>query len=135
MLDIIGSIELDADGFAEGDVLVGVGEKSCVLVAAEDLDLVAVAATAEQESAVGCDVEHAGMGSRELVTHAIEQPCLTIDGKDGDAIIFQTIAGIQESAIGAQVDIRSSACPHVVRNDFLKLFQFALLVAENCHTA
>ena len=38
--------ELDADGFAEGDVLMGVGEEACVAVSLEYLDLVAVAAAA-----------------------------------------------------------------------------------------
>ena len=38
--------ELDADGFAQGNVLVGVGEEACVGVASEDLNLVAVAAAA-----------------------------------------------------------------------------------------
>ncbi len=43
---IVCSEELDTDGFAEGDVLMGVGEEACVGVAPEDLDFVAVAATA-----------------------------------------------------------------------------------------
>ena len=38
--------ELDADGFAQGDVLMGIGEETCGAVTLEDLDLVAVAAAA-----------------------------------------------------------------------------------------
>ncbi len=33
-----------ADGFAEDDVLMGVGEEACVTVSLEDLNLVAIAA-------------------------------------------------------------------------------------------
>lgn len=95
-----GLIELDADGVAEGDVLVGVGQESCGHVTAEDLDFVAVAAAAQQITAVGRDVELAGMGCRGLVADAGEQPGPAVDGKDGDALIPQAIARIEEFAVG-----------------------------------
>ena len=49
-----------------------IGEETCGAVTLEDLDLVAVAATAQQETAVGRDVEHAGMGCCGLVADARE---------------------------------------------------------------
>ena len=112
--------ELDADGLAQGDVLMRVGEETCVGVAPEDLDLVAVTATAQQETAVGRDVEHAGMGCCGLIADAREQSRLAVDGEDGDALGFQTIAGIQETAIGTEVYICSASSPHAVRDDFLE---------------
>ena len=69
-----------------------IGEETCGAVTLEDLDLVAVAATAQQETAVGRDVEHAGMGCCGLVADARELSRQAVDGKDGDAIGFQTIA-------------------------------------------
>ena len=72
--------------------MVGVGEEAGVWVAQEDLDLVAVAAAAEQKTAVGRDVELAGMGGCGLVADAREEPCLGVHCKDGDALVFQTIA-------------------------------------------
>ncbi len=38
--------ELDADGLAQEDVLMGIGEETCGAVTLEDLNLVAVAAAA-----------------------------------------------------------------------------------------
>ena len=100
----------------------GVDEKACVAVTHEDLDLVAVAAAAQQETAVGRDVEHAGMGCCGLVADAREQTGLAVDGKDGDALGFQTIAGIQKSAVRAEMYICSASCLHAVRDDFLERF-------------
>ena len=70
----------------------GVGEEACVGVSPEDLDFVAVAATAQEVSAVGRNVELAGMHCCGLVADAREQPRLVVDGKDGDALVFQAIA-------------------------------------------
>ena len=70
----------------------GVGEEACVSVTPEDLDLVAVAATTQQETAVGRDVKHAGMGCCGLVADAREQSRQAVHGKDGNALGFQTIA-------------------------------------------
>ena len=70
----------------------GVGKESCVGIAQEDLDLVAVTTTAQQETTIGRDVELARMGGCGLVADAREQSRLAVDGKDGDALIFQTIA-------------------------------------------
>ena len=83
---------MHADGVAERDVLMGVGEQSGVAVSPEHLDLVAIATTAQPETAIGRDIELAGMGYCGLVADTCEQPRLAIDGKDGDALGFQTIA-------------------------------------------
>ena len=98
----------------------GVGEEARVAVTHEDLDLVAVTAAAQQETAVGRDVEHAGMGCCGLVAGACEQSRLAINGKDGDALGFQTIAGIQKSAVGTEMYICSASRPHAIRDDFLE---------------
>ena len=100
----------------------GVGEEACVAVSLEDLDLVAVTAAAQQETVVGRDVEHAGMGCCGLVADACEQSRLAINGKDGDALGFQTIAGIQKSAVGTEMYICSASSPHAIRDDFLERF-------------
>ena len=100
----------------------GVGEKASVGVTLEDLDLVAIAAAAQQETAVGRDVEHAGMGCCGLIADAREQSGLTIDGKDGDALGSQAIAGIQKSAVGTEMYICSASCHHAIRDDFLERF-------------
>ena len=100
----------------------GVGEEACVAVSLEDLDLVAIAAAAQQETAVGRDVEHAGMGCCGLIADAREQSCLAVNGKDGDAIGFQTMAGIQKSAVGTEMYICSASCPHAIRDNFLERF-------------
>ena len=64
------SKELHTDRFTERDVLMGIGEKSCDVVTLEDLNLATVAAAAQQELAVGRDVELAGMGTSGLVSDA-----------------------------------------------------------------
>ena len=78
----------------------GVGEESCVSVTSEHLDLVTIAATTQEETPVRRDVEHARVGCCGLVAHAREQSGLAIDGKNGDAISFQTIAGIKKFTVG-----------------------------------
>ena len=70
----------------------GVGEQSRPVVTTEYLNPVAVAATAQQETAVGRDIEMAGMRSRWLVADSGEQPNLAVNGKDGYALGFQAIA-------------------------------------------
>ena len=104
------SKELYADRFAQGNVLMGICQESCLVVSNENLNLVAVTATAQQELAVGRDVELARVGRRGLVANASEQSGLTVDREDGDAFGFQTIAGIKKAAIGTQVDIRAASC-------------------------
>ena len=84
--------ELHADGSADGNVVAGVGEQSGRLVAAEHLDLVAVAAAAEQEVAVGGDVELSWMGCRGLIADRREQAWQCVDGEDGDALGLQAVA-------------------------------------------
>ena len=116
------SIALDADGCAEQDVLMRVGKQACPVVTTEDLNLVAVAAAAEQVTAVGSDIKHAGMGGRGLVADASEQPRLAVNTEDGYALRFQTIAGVEKAAIGAQMDIRTASRPNAVRNNLLQLF-------------
>ena len=71
-----------------------VSEKSSYIITLEYLNLVAVAATAQQETAVGRDVEMAGMRRRWLVADEGEKPGLAVDSKDGDALGFQAIARV-----------------------------------------
>lgn len=53
----------------------GVGQHSSLAVTTEHLDFVAVAATAEQELSVGCDIELSGMGIRRLIADVGKQSC------------------------------------------------------------
>ena len=97
-------------------------EKSCRMITLEYLNLVAVAATAQQETAIGRDVELTGMNGCGLVADACEQSCLAVDGKDGDTIIFQAVARIEKSAVGTQMNIRSASRSYTVRDNFLEHF-------------
>ena len=112
--------ELDADGFTEGYVLMGVGEESCVSVTSEHLDLVTIAATTQEETPIARDVEVTGMGCCGLVADAREHSGLAINGKNGDAISFQTIAGIKKFTIETKMYICPTSRSHAIRDDFLQ---------------
>ena len=86
--------KLHAYGTADGDVAARVGKQSRLFIAAEDLNLVAVAAAAEQETAVGRDVELARVGCSGLIADVCEQSRLLVDGKDGNAFGLQPVAGL-----------------------------------------
>ena len=86
------SKELYTDRFAEQYVLMSVCQQPSPVVSTEDLNLAAVTATAQQEPAVGRDVELTGMGTCGLVPDVGEQSSLTINGKDGYAFSFQAVA-------------------------------------------
>ena len=72
----------------------GVSQQSCLAVTVEHLDFVAVAATAEQELSIGCDIELSGMSTRRLVTNAGEQTSLVVNRENSYALCFQSVAGI-----------------------------------------
>ena len=109
----------------------GVGQHSCLAVTTEHLDFVAIAATAEQELSIGCDIELSGMGIRRLIADAGEQSCLVVNGENSDAFGFQSIAGIEEPAIGTQVDIGTTTGTHTIRCNLLKRFKMTLAIIED----
>ena len=109
----------------------GVIQQSCLAVTVEHLDFVAVAARAEQELSIGCDIELSGMGIRRLIAETGEQTCLVVNGENSDAFGFQSIAGIEEPAIGTQMDVGTATGSHAVGRNLLKCLQSALAVSED----
>ena len=59
------------------------------------LNDIAVAAGGKQVFTVGRDVEVAGMDAGGLITYLCQGPIFGIHGKDGDAVFFQTVAGVE----------------------------------------
>ena len=109
----------------------GVGQHSCLAVTTEHLNFVDVAATAEQELSVGCDIELSGMGIRRLIADVGKQSCFVVNGENSDAFGFQSIAGIEEPAIGTQMDVGTPTGTHTIRCDLLKCLQTALAIIED----
>ena len=85
-------MELDADNLADRDILMCVSQHARLDIAAEYLNLIAVANAAEQVSSVGRDVELARMSACGLIADASEQSRCLVDGEDGDAFVLQAVA-------------------------------------------
>ena len=114
--------ELHADGHVYNDVLTGIPQQTGNFIAFVHLDDIAVAAGGKQVFAVRGDVELARMDAGKLVTHLGKCAILRIDGKDGDAVRLQTVAGIEVFTVGAEVDIRTATGSHSIGNNGLYLF-------------
>ena len=99
-------------------------------VAAEHLDDVAVAAGCEQEFPVGRDGEVARVRGGGLVARRGQRAVFFVDGEYGYPVTFQAVAGIEETAVGAEVDVRAAACMEVVGDNGLCLLQLSVGVAE-----
>ena len=94
------------------------------------LNDIAVAAGGKQVFAVGRDVEVAGMDAGGLITYLCQGPIFRIHGKDGDAVFFQTVAGVEVFPIRTEVDVCTSTGGYGVGCDSLYLFQAAVVVTE-----
>ena len=89
------------------------------------LNDIAVAAGGKQVFTVGRDVEVAGMDAGGLITYLCQGPIFGIHGKDGDAVFFQTVAGVEVFPIRTEVDVCTSTGGYGVGCDSLYLFQAA----------
>ena len=94
------------------------------------LNDIAVAAGGKQVFTVGRDVEVAGMDAGGLITYLCQGPIFGIHGKDGDAVFFQTVAGVEVFPIRTEVDVCTSTGGYGVGCDSLYLFQAAVVVTE-----
>lgn len=125
----------DADGAGEVDVLAGVGQLACFGVDGKDLYAVAVAAGAEQEASVGRDGEVARMASCGLVASIFQQPSLGVDAEDGESVAAQTVGGVEEAAVGRQVDVGASAALEIVAAHGLLLGEMSVAVGKHNYIA
>ena len=75
------------------------------MVDAENLDDVAVAAGAEQETSIGRDVEIARVDARRLVAYLGQPARFFFNGEDGYSVIDQSVRGVEEMAVGRQMDV------------------------------
>ena len=82
-----------------GDSAPRVGEESGLLVAGIQLHFVGIAAGDEDVSAVRRDGEVAGMGSSGLIGYFLHGSIVE-DADDGEAIALQSVARIEELAVG-----------------------------------
>ena len=125
--------KLHADGTADTYILVGVGQHTSLHVAAEHLNLIAVAATAEQILAVGRDVELSWMSRRGLIADVCQPTRPAVNSKDSNVLGLQAVARIEEPPVGTQMYVGTTTCPHAVRDDLLQLFQLSVAIAEHRH--
>ena len=65
-----------------------------------------------------------------LITYLCQGPIFGIHGKDGDAVFFQTVAGVEVFPIRTEVDVCTSTGGYGVGCDSLYLFQAAVVVTE-----
>ena len=94
------------------------------------LNDIAVAAGGKQVFTVGRDVEVAGMDAGGLITYLCQGSIFGIHGKDGDAVLFQTVTGVEVFPIRTEVDVCTSTGGYGVGCDSLYLFQAAVVVTE-----
>ena len=66
----------------------GVCQQTCLAVTPEHLNLVAVAAAAQQELSIGSDIELTGMCVRGLIADAGEQSSSFVNGENSYAFVF-----------------------------------------------
>ena len=70
------------------------------------------------------------MDAGGLITYLCQGPIFGIHGKDGDAVFFQTVAGVEVFPIRTEVDVCTSTGGYGVGCDGLYLFQAAVVVTE-----
>ena len=126
-------LKLHTNRFVNQNVLMGVAQEAGFGVAEKDLDFSAVATRAKEVAAIWRDVEMAGMDAGRLVTNGHEFSRVLIDCKNGDSIVFQAVAGIEEFPVGTEVDVACSTGFCRVGNDRLQLLQTTVAIAENAY--
>ena len=65
-----------------------------------------------------------------LITYLCQGPIFGINGKDGDAVFFQPITGIEVFPVRTEVDVCTSTGGYGVGCNGLYLFQAAVIVTE-----
>ena len=111
-------------------VLTGIAQLSGGLVAAEHLYLVGIPTGYKQVFPVGRDREAAGVAACTALPYPDELPARFYP-EEGDALRLQACAGIDETAVRADVDVRPAPCMGIVGKDGLRSFQFALGIVED----
>lgn len=115
--------ELDANRLVYYDVLPGICQLSGFGIAFEHLYDVAVAAGYEQVFAIGGNVEVARVYTSQLVAGLCQGTFCRIYRKNADAVLLQSVAGIEESAVRADVYVGAASCVSRIGVDALYLLQ------------
>ena len=115
--------ELDADRLVYYDVLPGICQLSGLGIAFKHLYDVAVAAGYEQVFAIGGNVEVARVYISQLVAGLCQGTFCRIYRKNADAVLFQPVAGIEESAVRADVYVSAASCVSRIGVNTLYLLQ------------
>ena len=108
----------------------GVFQESGNFVSFIYLNDITVTAGGKQVFAIGRNVEVTGMDAGWLIPHLCQSPVFGVHGKDGDAVLFQPVAGIEVFPVRTEVDVCASAGGYGVGCNGLYLFQAAVIVAE-----
>lgn len=96
--------EDEADGFGRGDAFAGVGEESGITVTLVYFHFIGVAACYQQITTVRGNGKIPGMTARGLISYRL-QGAVGGYGEYADAIALQTVRGIEEAAVGRQMDV------------------------------
>lgn len=103
-------IELHARGSGHLDGTSGIGEQACLLVTTEDLHLVRITAGTEEKFSIGRDTEVARMNACGLESYLGQCSVLLVHLPDCDAIPLEAMRGIDELAIGRDMNIGTTSC-------------------------
>ena len=87
----------------------GVFQESGNFVSFIYLNDITVTAGGKQVFAIGRNVEVTGMDAGWLIPHLCQSPVFGVHGKDGDAVLFQPVAGIEVFPVRTEVDVCASA--------------------------
>lgn len=113
------------------DVLVKIGEHPRPWINLIYLDDIAVTAGNKHQSAIGRNIEIAGMEASVLITDLLELATLRMDFEDSDTIGFESVARIEETPVGGEVNICPSLSADRVGCDDLDLLESSALVSED----
>ncbi len=103
-------IELYARGSRHLDGTSGVGEQACLLVTTEDLHLVRITAGTKEEFSIGRDAEVARMDACGLESYLGQRAVFLVHLPDCDTISMEAMRGIDELAIGRDMNIGTTSC-------------------------
>ena len=107
---------------------------TCKLVTAEHLYPVGIPAGYKQVFPIGCNDEITWMAPRTALPYPDELSG-RLDPEEGDAILLQPCAGIQEPAVRTDVYVGSASRMGIVGEDGLPLPQIALGIVEDRYLA
>jgi hypothetical protein len=105
--------------------------KRSVAVDAEHLNDVGVAAGAEQIFSVRGDGKVARMCRRVAVGYRRDSPVFAVYLIDGNALVAQTVAGVEVVSVGRKVDVRTAASADLVAFYRLHFLQMSTVDFKN----